>query len=69
MDENQISSLAASFCSIALKKGISQQRVYTAHRATQFWGYGLFVKPSVGSMREQGIQNHSSCHLGHGSIT
>lgn len=50
IDENQISSLAAYFCSIALKKEINHQKVYTVYRATKFWSYVLFIKLSVGNM-------------------
>lgn len=50
IDENQISSLAASFRSIALKKEISHQKIYTVHRAMKFWSYALFIKLSVGNI-------------------
>lgn len=63
MKENQISSSAASLRSLALNKEISQQRVSAVYRAAKFWGYALFIKPSMGNMKELGIQNHFSCCL------
>lgn len=57
MNENQISSSAAFLPSFPLNKEISQQRVSAVHRAAKFWGYALFIKPSMGNTREQGIQN------------